>query len=399
MRVQSAQALRYNHVPARCRSSCGPPHTRQVSHQMSHETDRESAVISLLRQNIDAYLRRDLWSSGCIDKVVVTHNSVRIDVRLAFPAARYAVELRESLAAQVRSLPWVDKVDVDVQWLVAAPASQRNLPKVKQVKNIIAVASGKGGVGKSTTAVNLALGLAYEGAKVGLLDADIYGPSQPRMLGLAGERPTTQDGKTLIPPVAFGIKMMSIGLLIDEEQPMVWRGPMVTQALNQLLLDCDWGELDYLIVDMPPGTGDIQLTLTQRVPVSGAVIVTTPQDIALLDARKGLKMFQKVDVPVLGVIENMSTHVCSHCGHEEHIFGSGGGKRMADQYGVELLAELPLDIRIREQADGGKPTVAAEPDSKLGRAYIDMARRVAAQLALLGLQSTSAFPEIVVENS
>jgi ATP-binding protein involved in chromosome partitioning len=293
----------------------------------------------------------------------------------------------------------VNRVDVDIAWSVAAPASQRNLPKIKQVKNIIAVASGKGGVGKSTTAVNLALALAYEGAAVGLLDADIYGPSQPRMLGIAGERPTTKDGKTLIPPVAFGIKAMSIGLLIDEEQPMVWRGPMVTQALNQLLLDCDWGELDYLIVDMPPGTGDIQLTLAQRVPVSGAVIVTTPQDIALLDARKGLKMFQKVDVPVLGIVENMSTHMCSNCGHEEHIFGAGGGRRMAEQYGVDLLAELPLDIRIREQADGGQPTVAAEPESKLGRAYIDMARRIAARLSVQGLHSGAAIPEIVIENS
>jgi len=366
---------------------------------MSQVIERERAVIALLQQNSDPYLGSDLWSSGCIDKILLTGDEVRIAVRLAFPAARYRSELIDRLAALVSTLTWVKKADIDVAWSVAAPISQRNLPKVGQVKNIIAVASGKGGVGKSTTAVNLALGLAYEGAAVGLLDADIYGPSQPRMLGLTGERPTTKDGKTLTPPIAYGIKMMSIGLLIDEEQPMVWRGPMVTQALNQLLLECDWGELDYLIVDMPPGTGDIQLTLTQRVPVTGAVIVTTPQDIALLDARKGLKMFQKVDVPVLGVVENMSTHVCSHCGHEEHIFGAGGGKRLAEQYGVELLAELPLDIRIREQADGGNPTVAAEPESTLGRAYIDLARRVAARLARLGAQSGAVFPEIVVENS
>jgi ATP-binding protein involved in chromosome partitioning len=370
-----------------------------MSQMMSQATDQERAILALLQQNSDPYLRRDLWSTGCIDKILVTGDDVGVVVRLAFPAARYGSELREKVTTLIRTLEWVRNIEVSVTWSVTAPSSQRNLPKVKQVKNIIAVASGKGGVGKSTTAVNLALGLAYEGAAVGLLDADIYGPSQPRMLGLSGERPTTKDGKTLIPPVAHGIKLMSIGLLIDEEQPMVWRGPMVTQALNQLLLECDWGDLDYLVVDMPPGTGDIQLTLAQRVPVSGAVIVTTPQDIALLDARKGLKMFQKVDVPVLGVVENMSTHVCSHCGHEEHIFGAGGGKRMAEQYGVDLLAELPLDIRIREQADGGKPTVAAEPESSLGRAYIDMSRRVAARLALLSAQTGAAFPEIVVENS
>jgi ATP-binding protein involved in chromosome partitioning len=366
---------------------------------MSQATDRESAVIALLQRNSDPYLRGDLWSTGCIDKLEVSDSRVSLCVRLAFPAAHYGDELKATITTTISTLSWVSRVDVEVVWAVVAPASQRNLPRVKQVKNIIAVASGKGGVGKSTTAANLALALAYEGAAVGLLDADIYGPSQPRMLGLDGERPTTKDGKTLIPPLAFGIKVMSIGLLIDAEQPMVWRGPMVTQALNQLLLDCEWGELDYLIVDMPPGTGDIQLTLAQRVPVSGAVIVTTPQDIALLDARKGLKMFQKVAVPVLGIVENMSTHVCSTCGHEEHIFGSGGGRRMAEQYGVELLAELPLDIRIREQADGGKPTVAAEPNSKLGRAYIDMARRIAAQLSVQGLRSGVAIPEIVVENS
>jgi ATP-binding protein involved in chromosome partitioning len=366
---------------------------------MSSSIDRERAVIALIQGNSDTYLGRDLWSTGCIDKIGVIGNDLSIAVRLPFPAARYGSELRANLEAQLRALSWVDKIDIQVEWRVSAPLSQRNLPPVKQIKNIIAVASGKGGVGKSTTAVNLALALAFDGATVGLLDADIYGPSQPRMMGLAGEKPTTLDGKTLQPPSGFGVKLMSIGLLIDEEQPMVWRGPMVTQALNQLLFDCEWGELDYLVVDMPPGTGDIQLTLAQRVPVSGAVIVTTPQDIALLDARKGLKMFQKVNVPVLGVVENMSTHLCTRCGHEEHIFGAGGGKRMADQYGVDLLAELPLDIRIREQADGGKPTVVAEPDGKLARAYIDMARKIAAQLALQGAQSKTAFPEIVIENS
>jgi len=363
---------------------------------MLQATDRERAVRALLEQNSDRFLGIDLWSTGVIDKISFSATGVEIAVTLGFPAEHYRAELAAALERQIRTLPWDGAVQVDIRWEVAAATARRNLPQLKQIKNIIAVASGKGGVGKSTTAANLALGLAYEGAKVGLLDADIYGPSQPRMLGLSGARPTTLDGKTLQPPVSFGIKVMSMGLLIEEEQPMVWRGPMVTQALNQLLRDTDWGELDYLIVDMPPGTGDIQLTLAQSVPVSGAVIVTTPQDIALLDARKGLKMFQKVDVPVLGVVENMSTHICSHCGHEEHVFGAGGGRRMAEQYGVDLLAELPLDIRIREQADGGKPTVAAEPESSLGRAYIALARRTAARLAA---GSAAAFPTISVENT
>jgi ATP-binding protein involved in chromosome partitioning len=258
------------------------------------------------------------------------------------------------------------------------------------------VASGKGGVGKSTTAVNLAIALALEGARVGLLDADIYGPSQPRMTGLQGERPSSRDGRRLEPLEAHGLRVMSIGFLIEEEQPMVWRGPMVTQALSQLLGDTNWGELDYLVVDMPPGTGDIQLTLAQRVPVSGAVIVTTPQDIALLDARKGLRMFQKVSIPVLGIVENMSTHVCSKCGHEEPIFGAGGGARMAAQYGVDLLGALPLDIRIREETDAGRPTVAAEPDGTVGRAYLETARRMAARLSLAG---APAGPRITVEDT
>jgi ATP-binding protein involved in chromosome partitioning len=360
---------------------------------------REQAVAAVLQDYSDPILGVELGASGAIDKLAVAGDDVNLILRLGFTAAHYGDELSDALSAKLRSLPWVRNAHVEVGWTVVPSALERNLQKIKDVKNVIAVASGKGGVGKSTVAVNLALGLAFEGAAVGLLDADIYGPSQPRMLGLTNQRPTTKDGRTLDPPSAFGVKMMSIGLLIDEEQPMVWRGPMVTQALNQLLFDCNWGELDYLIVDMPPGTGDIQLTLSQRVPVSGAVIVTTPQDIALLDARKGLKMFQKVNVPVLGVVENMSTHVCSHCGHEEHIFGAGGGKRLADQYAVELLAELPLDARIREQADSGQPTVVTEPQSALGRAYIDVARKVAARLWRATLHSQTPFPEITVENS
>jgi len=259
------------------------------------------------------------------------------------------------------------------------------------------VASGKGGVGKSTVAVNLALALAADGASVAMLDADIYGPSQPRMLGLSG-RPSSKDGKHIEPLAAYGVKCMSIGFLIDAEQPMVWRGPMVTQALVQLIRDTLWGELDYLVVDMPPGTGDVALTLSQQVPVSGAVIVTTPQEIALLDARKGLKMFQKVEVNVLGVVENMSTHVCTNCGHEEHIFGSGGGESLAAQYGAPFLGSLPLETSIREQTDSGRPTVVAEPQSVTAGRYREIARRAAAHLALAGKDYAGAFPKIVIED-
>jgi ATP-binding protein involved in chromosome partitioning len=266
------------------------------------------------------------------------------------------------------------------------------------VKNIIAVASGKGGVGKSTTAVNLALALAAEGASVGILDADIYGPSQPTILGISG-RPTSPDGKTIDPMLNHGLQASSIGFLIDVDEPMVWRGPMVTQALEQLLHQTRWEDVDYLVIDLPPGTGDIQLTLAQKVPVTGAVIVTTPQDIALLDARKGFKMFEKVGIPILGIVENMSIHICSNCGHEEHIFGEGGAQRMSNEYDVEFLGALPLDIRIREQADSGKPTVVADPDSRAAEIYRQIARRVAVRIAEQAKDMTSRFPNIVVQNT
>ena len=275
---------------------------------------------------------------------------------------------------------------------------QRSLKPLDNVQNIIAIASGKGGVGKSTTAANLALALAGEGASVGILDADIYGPSVPLMLGVSGERPTSDDGQSMNPLVAHGIQIMSIGFLIDTDQPMVWRGPMVTQALNQMLQQTQWSDLDYLVVDMPPGTGDIQLTLSQSVPVSGVVIVTTPQDIALLDARKGLQMFRKVAVPILGIVENMSTHVCTNCGHEEPLFGSGGGAQIAADYEVELLGQLPLDLRIREQTDSGNPSVIADPGAAPASAYRAIARRMAARLALQGKDYSRRFPNIVVEN-
>jgi ATP-binding protein involved in chromosome partitioning len=287
---------------------------------------------------------------------------------------------------------------VSVDSRIAPHRVQKDLTPLPNVRNIIAVASGKGGVGKSTTAVNLALALQAEGATVGVLDADIYGPSIPKMLGLTG-RPDSPDGKTIEPKRGHGLQAMSIGLLIDEDTPMIWRGPMVTQALQQLLNDTRWQDLDYLVIDLPPGTGDIQLTLAQRVPVSGAVIVTTPQDIATLDARKALQMFAKVDVPVLGIVENMAVHVCSACGHSEHVFGAGGGERMAAQYGVPLLGALPLDIRIREQADSGAPTVAAEPSSAIALAYRDIARRTAARLSLQARNKAIAMPGIVISNT
>jgi ATP-binding protein involved in chromosome partitioning len=358
-----------------------------------------TAVTACLGSIIEPHYGVDLVTAGVVKDVASTSGGVRVEIELGYPASHYAPVLAATIKARLAAEAGVTQADVDVRWAVAPGAVKQSLKPLKGIKNIVAVASGKGGVGKSTTAANLALALAHDGAAVGLLDADIYGPSQGRMMGLGAERPTSRDGRSIDPPLAYGVKVMSIGLLIDDEQPMAWRGPMVTQALTQLLDNSNWGELDYLIVDMPPGTGDIQLTLSQRVPVTGAVIVTTPQDIALLDARKGLKMFQKVEVPVLGIVENMSTHVCSNCGHEEHIFGAGGGRAMAQQYGVDLLAELPLDIRIREQSDGGRPTVVQEPDSPLGEAYLAMARRTAARLALLARSGGAALPSIEVEDT
>jgi ATP-binding protein involved in chromosome partitioning len=287
-------------------------------------------------------------------------------------------------------------VDLKLSWNVQPRAVQKGVQRHPAVKNVIAVASGKGGVGKSTVAANLALSLKAQGARVGMLDADIYGPSQPRMLGLQG-KPDSSDGKTFVPLQSHGLQAISIGLMIDEETPMIWRGPMVSQALQQLMFQTQWEHLDYLVIDLPPGTGDIQLTLSQRVPVSGAVIVTTPQDIALLDARKAFRMFQKVEVPVLGVVENMSVHICSECGHIEPIFGQGGAERMARDYGIELLGALPLDIRIREQADAGAPTVAAEPESALSGIYHAIALKTAARLSLRPKDYSGIMPKVVVQ--
>ena len=360
--------------------------------------DRVREARRVVENYVEPHLGMPLGEAKAVKSVRLEGGIPVVGVELGFPAGRYAPQLAAELDRLLAAVPGAAPARVEVTWQVASQPVQGGLQPLPGIRNVIAVASGKGGVGKSTTAVNLALALALDGARVGLLDADIYGPSQPRMTGLQGVRPSTRDGKRLEPLEAHGIKVMSIGFLIDEEQPMVWRGPMVTQALAQLLGDTNWGELDYLVVDMPPGTGDIQLTLAQRVPVSGAVIVTTPQDIALLDARKGLRMFQKVSIPVLGVVENMSTHVCSKCGHEEPIFGSGGGARMAGQYGVALLGALPLDIRIREETDAGRPTVVADPDGAVGRAYLETARRAAARLSLAAA-SAPAGPSITVEDT
>jgi ATP-binding protein involved in chromosome partitioning len=364
---------------------------------MNQAASAEIAIREQLLTYRDPYLGQTLGEAKTVASVTLQTGVVNVELVLGFPCADYAAELGTALQEHLQPLLGDARLALRLRAEITAHAVQRTLKPLGNVKNIVAVASGKGGVGKSTTAANLALAWAAQGAKVGLLDADIYGPSQPLMMGLAGAKPQSTDGKHLTPLRAHGVEVMSIGFMIDPEQPMAWRGPMVTQALTQLLGDTIWGELDYLVVDMPPGTGDIQLTLAQRVPVSGAVIVTTPQDIALLDARKGLKMFEKVEVRVLGVVENMSVHVCSQCGHTEHVFGSGGGARMAAQYGVQLLGELPLDIRIREDADGGSPTVISEPGSARAQAYLQMARRTAARLSTLNKDYSRAFPKITVE--
>ena len=343
-------------------------------------------------------MEQDLVSAKAVKNIEVAGDHVTIDLEMGIPTKAYAGELIPKLDALLRGVEGVGEVTVNVSSNIVAHAVQKGVKPMQNIKNIIAVASGKGGVGKSTTAVNLALALQNEGATTGLLDADIYGPSQPRMLGAPG-KPDSTDGKTLEPKISYQVQSMSIGNLVDEETPMIWRGPMVTSALQQLLNDTNWHDLDYLVVDLPPGTGDIQLTLCQQIPVSGAVIVTTPQDIALLDARKAVKMFEKVDVAVLGVIENMSVHVCSQCGHEEHIFGAGGGEIMARQYQVDLLGALPLDIKIREGADNGKPTVAMDPDSSAAATYRDIARKVAGKLAVRAKDYSAKFPKIVVQNT
>jgi ATP-binding protein involved in chromosome partitioning len=357
-----------------------------------------SDILAALQSVNDPVTGQSLVAARAVKNVQVDGADVSFDVELGYPARTLVPALRQALIAAARTVPGVRNVSANVTWKVIAHAVQRGVQLMPNVKNIVAVASGKGGVGKSTTAVNLALALAAEGAQVGLLDADIYGPSQPTMMGIEG-RPESEDGQSMEPLENYGVQVMSIGFLVDKDEAMIWRGPMATQALDQLLRQTNWRDLDYLIVDMPPGTGDIQLTLSQRVPMTGAVIVTTPQDIALLDARKGIKMFEKVGVPILGVVENMAVHVCSNCGHAEHIFGEGGGKRMADEYHMDYLGALPLALHIREQADGGRPTVVAEPDGEVAGIYKAVARQMAAKIAAKAKDFSARFPTITVSKN
>ena len=356
------------------------------------------AINAALAEVRDINLEKDLVSADMVKDIQIDGDHIRISVGMGYPANGYLDTLRENITERLRQMPEIKEVEVVFGTNIETHTVQRGVKTLDNIKNTIAVASGKGGVGKSTTAVNLALALQAEGAKVGILDADIYGPSQPRMLGCHA-KPESPDGKSIEPNISYQLQSMSIGYLVNEETPMIWRGPMVTSALEQLLGDTNWSDLDYLVIDLPPGTGDIQLTLCQKIPVSGAIIVTTPQDIALLDARKGLKMFEKVEVPVLGIVENMSTHICSHCGHEEPIFGTGGGQQMAEQYGVDLLGSLPLDMSIREAVDNGRPTVAMEPDSQITAIYRAISRKAAAKLSLRAKDYSNKFPRIVVENA
>jgi ATP-binding protein involved in chromosome partitioning len=355
----------------------------------------EQTLMDALKSVVDPNTGRDFVSSKSIKNLSISGGDVAFDVELGYPAKSQIPGFRKDLIAAAKSVAGVDNVSVNVSMKIVPHSVQRGVQLLPKVKNIVAVASGKGGVGKSTTAVNLALALAAEGASVGLLDADIYGPSVPMMMGITG-KPESADGQTMEPMENYGVQVMSIGFLVAQDEAMIWRGPMATQALEQLLRQTNWRDLDYLIVDMPPGTGDIQLTLSQRVPMTGAVVVTTPQDIALLDAKKGIKMFEKVGVPILGIVENMAVHVCSNCGHIEHIFGADGGKKMAADYQMDYLGALPLNMQIRLQADNGKPTVVSDPDSEVAGIYKAVARKVAVSIAAKNKDFSSKFPSIKI---
>jgi ATP-binding protein involved in chromosome partitioning len=355
----------------------------------------EQSVMDALKGVVDPNTGRDFVSARAIRNLTIADGDVAFDVELGYPAKSQIPALRKALVAAAKAVPGVENVSANLAVKIIPHAVQRGVQLLPNVKNIVAVASGKGGVGKSTTAVNLALALAAEGARVGVLDADIYGPSIPMMMGISG-KPESADGKTMEPLENYGVQVMSIGFLVAQDEAMIWRGPMATQALEQLLRQTNWQDLDYLIVDMPPGTGDIQLTLSQRVPMTGAVIVTTPQDIALLDAKKGIKMFQKVGVPILGIVENMAVHVCSNCGHVEHVFGADGGKTMAAEYGMDYLGALPLSMQIRVQADSGEPTVVADPEGEVAGIYKAVARQVALSIAAKNRDFSSKFPSIKI---
>jgi ATP-binding protein involved in chromosome partitioning len=358
----------------------------------------EAALLDALKRVLDPNTGLDFVSTRALKNLRIDGADVALQLELGYPGQSQHAALRKAIVAAARGVPGVDNVSVEIVTRIVSHAVQRGVQLLPRVKNVIAVASGKGGVGKSTTTVNLALALAAEGAAVGILDADIYGPSQPMMMGISG-RPESLDGKTMEPMKNHGVEVMSIGFMIDDDQAMIWRGPMATQALDQLLRQTNWGELDYLLIDMPPGTGDIALTLSQRVPLTGAVIVTTPQDIALLDAKKGLKMFEKVGVPILGIVENMAVYHCPQCGHEDHIFGADGGRRMAAEYGVDYLGGLPLTLAIREQADSGRPTVVADPDGAVSATYKSVARQIAVKVAQKAKDFSAKFPTISVSKA
>jgi ATP-binding protein involved in chromosome partitioning len=358
-------------------------------------TVADTVLLDALKTVVDPNTGKDFVSTRQLKNLRIEGGDVAFDIELGYPAKSQIAALRQALIKAARTVGGVDNVSVNLATKITAHAVQRGVQLLPKVKNIVAIASGKGGVGKSTTAVNLALALAAEGASVGILDADIYGPSQPTMMGITG-RPESADGKTMEPMENYGVQVMSIGFMVDADNPMIWRGPMATQALEQLLRQTNWPELDYLIVDMPPGTGDIQLTLSQRVPLTGAVIVTTPQDIALLDAKRGTKMFEKVGVPILGLVENMSVHVCEKCGHVEHVFGEDGGKRMAAEYNIDFLGALPLNLSIRVQADGGRPSVVSDPDGEIAALYKSVARQIAVKIAQRAKDFSSKFPSISI---
>lgn len=356
----------------------------------------QAAIEEAIKGYQDPYLNMDLFTAGAVKRIEVADAKAQVDIELAYPSEYLKNGISQMLESAIENIDGIDEAQVNVSWHVTPHKAHENLANIANVKNIIAVASGKGGVGKSTTSVNLALALAADGARVGLLDADIYGPSVGMLLGVKeGARPETVDEKYFKPVMACGIQSMSMAYLVNENTPMVWRGPMVSGALQQLITQTLWDELDYLVIDMPPGTGDIQLTLSQKIPVSASVVVTTPQDIALLDAKKGIEMFRKVNIPVLGVVENMSMHICGNCGHAEHIFGEGGGDKIAEEFNTKLLGSLPLSKYIREQSDTGLPVVADDPDSEVSTMYRNMARNVAASLSQL---TNEVVPEIQISD-
>jgi len=342
----------------------------------------EADILKALSSIIDPDFNKDIVSLGFVKNISIQGDKVAFTIELTTPACPVKEAFRQQAEAAVLAIPAINAADITMSSKVQQAEPEKDL--LPGVANIIAVASGKGGVGKSTTAVNLAIAMAQTGARVGLLDGDIYGPSIPRMTGLAGYMPAIDHDKNILTPLEnYGIKTISIGFLMPEGEAVVWRGPMVASALTQLLRDVAWGDLDYLFVDMPPGTGDVQLTLTQKVPVTGAVLVTTPQDIALLDCRKGIEMFQKVNVPAIGIVENMSQFICPHCGESSHIFAEGGAAKLGEAYNTDVLAHIPLDIAIRENSDAGTPIVAAMPDSDQAKAYQTLAGEVARRISIL----------------